>query len=246
MSRAEREPADHVLLVGFGSPLRRRPRPSAWIQVVHGPSIRGDGVAAAPRDDRRSPPAAARSSTAPARRSRSASRRRPSTPTRGTSPTPNARRSSPAEAFGLDPNELYARLARPLHRLPLREAQGRPGDGGGAREAGDPRPRLLRRGAAHAIRSARVAAHVLGFAGIDNNGLEGLERSLDGKLAGRRRLRDDRPRPLRPPDRRRHVAGRSGRAATSADDRPRDPGGGRGDPRRRPSRPGARRGRRRS
>lgn len=29
-----------------------------------------------------------------------------------------------------------------------------------------------------------VAAHVLGFAGVDNKGLEGLERSLDGSLAG--------------------------------------------------------------
>jgi cell division protein FtsI (penicillin-binding protein 3) len=31
----------------------------------------------------------------------------------------------------------------------------------------------------------KVAANVLGFAGTDNNGLDGLERSLDGKLAGR-------------------------------------------------------------
>src|SRR5919106_4368660 len=30
-----------------------------------------------------------------------------------------------------------------------------------------------------------VAAHVLGFAGIDNNGLAGLELSLDGTLAGK-------------------------------------------------------------
>jgi len=30
-----------------------------------------------------------------------------------------------------------------------------------------------------------VAAHVLGYAGIDNNGLEGLERSLDKKLVGK-------------------------------------------------------------
>ena len=30
-----------------------------------------------------------------------------------------------------------------------------------------------------------VAAHVLGFAGVDNRGLDGLERSLDGSLAGK-------------------------------------------------------------
>ena len=30
-----------------------------------------------------------------------------------------------------------------------------------------------------------VAAHVLGFAGVDNHGLEGLERSLDSSLAGK-------------------------------------------------------------
>jgi cell division protein FtsI (penicillin-binding protein 3) len=31
----------------------------------------------------------------------------------------------------------------------------------------------------------RIASHVLGFAGTDNHGLEGLERSLDGTLSGR-------------------------------------------------------------
>jgi len=31
----------------------------------------------------------------------------------------------------------------------------------------------------------RVAAHVLGYAGTDNKGLDGLERSLDGALAGK-------------------------------------------------------------
>ena len=30
-----------------------------------------------------------------------------------------------------------------------------------------------------------VAAHLLGFAGVDNDGLEGLERSLDKQLIGK-------------------------------------------------------------
>ena len=30
-----------------------------------------------------------------------------------------------------------------------------------------------------------VAAHVLGYAGVDNEGLEGLERSLDSELVGK-------------------------------------------------------------
>ncbi len=61
-----------------------------------------------------------------------------------------------------------------------------------------------------------VAAHVLGFAGTDNRGLDGLERSLDRTLAGPPGyeivVRD----PFGPRDRRRHVAARSGRAATSS------------------------------
>ena len=48
-----------------------------------------------------------------------------------------------------------------------------------------------------------VAAQVLGYAGLDNKGLEGLERSLEGTLAGQAREPDDRQGPVRPRARRR-------------------------------------------
>ena len=88
------------------------------------------------------------------------------------------------KAFDLDPNELYARLrdrstgffyvrrkADPVEAAALEE-RGIPGLGFYAEER-------------RTYPQRTVAAHVLGFAGTDNRGLEGLERSLDGKLAGR-------------------------------------------------------------
>ena len=77
----------------------------------------------------------------------------------------------------------------------------------------------------------RVAAHVLGFAGTDNHGLDGLERSLDKTLSGRPGyeivVRD----PVRARDRRRSRRGaeRQGRNVV-AHDRPPDPGERGADP----------------
>ena len=60
-----------------------------------------------------------------------------------------------------------------------------------------------------------VAAQILGYAGLDNKGLEGLERSLEGTLAGKPGQPDDRQGPVRPRARRRRDEDRRRRARTS-------------------------------
>jgi cell division protein FtsI (penicillin-binding protein 3)/stage V sporulation protein D (sporulation-specific penicillin-binding protein) len=89
-----------------------------------------------------------------------------------------------ARELGVDPNGIYERIADRTKGFVyvLRKA-----DPAKARS-------LQRRGLAglgfyaeeqRAYPQRTVAAHVLGFAGIDNHGLDGLERSLDRLLAGR-------------------------------------------------------------
>ena len=89
-----------------------------------------------------------------------------------------------AKALGLDAEAALPAARRPLAPLRLRQAKGRSGEGGGAREAD-----LAGLGFyAEELRyypQRGVAAHVLGFAGVDNDGLEGLERSLDKPLVGK-------------------------------------------------------------
>jgi cell division protein FtsI/penicillin-binding protein 2 len=89
-----------------------------------------------------------------------------------------------ARALGVDANALYPRLAdRSRHFVYVRrkadpvqaaklEQQDLPGLGFYAEEL-----RTYPQGA--------VAAHVLGFTGVDNDGLEGLEKALDGRLTGK-------------------------------------------------------------
>ena len=89
-----------------------------------------------------------------------------------------------ARALGLDGNELYGLLADRKRRFVYVQRKADPAkaallqkqnlDGLGFY------PEELR---TYPQRS--VAAHVLGFAGVDNRGLEGLERSLDDSLAGK-------------------------------------------------------------
>jgi cell division protein FtsI (penicillin-binding protein 3) len=88
------------------------------------------------------------------------------------------------KALGLDPDELYPRLADRSTRFvyvlrkadPLKAAQLErqkiPGLGFYVEEL-------------RTYPQGNVAAHVLGYAGVDNRGLEGLERSLDDTLAGK-------------------------------------------------------------
>ncbi len=68
-----------------------------------------------------------------------------------------------------------------------------------------------------------VASQVLGYAGLDNKGLEGLERSLDGTLVGPSGQPDDREGPVRPRARRRRDEARGAGQERPADDRPRHP-----------------------
>ena len=97
---------------------------------------------------------------------------------------PKAAAIAAGKALGLDPDELYPRLADrstrfvyvlrkadPLDAAQL-ERQKIPGLGFYVEEL-----RTYPQGS--------VASHVLGYAGVDNRGLEGLEHSLDGTLAGR-------------------------------------------------------------
>ena len=88
------------------------------------------------------------------------------------------------ETLGLDPDELYPQLRdRTKHFLYVR------------RKADPIAAKALQKlGVAgfgfyseerRAYPQGRVAAHVLGYAGTDNHGLDGLERSLDKTLAGK-------------------------------------------------------------
>ena len=88
------------------------------------------------------------------------------------------------ETLGLDPDELYPQLRdRTKHFLYVR------------RKADPIAAKALQKlGVAgfgfyseerRAYPQGRVAAHVLGYAGTDNQGLDGLERSLDKTLAGK-------------------------------------------------------------
>ena len=87
------------------------------------------------------------------------------------------------KAFDLDPNELYAQLrdlstgflyvqrkADPMQAAELEKLK-IPGLGFYAEER-------------RTYPQRSVASHVLGYAGTDNRGLEGIEQALDGKLAG--------------------------------------------------------------
>ena len=132
-------------------------------------------VPAGARDDRRPERRAARDRTGWRRRS---------TRTRGRSTTRATSRSSAGKTLGADPAALYptltdrsrgfvyvARKADPRKAEKL-EKLGFAGLGFYPEEL-----RFYPQGP--------VAAQILGYAGLDNKGLEGLERSLEGTLAGK-------------------------------------------------------------
>lgn len=89
-----------------------------------------------------------------------------------------------ARTLGIDANELYPLLTKRKSRFVFI-----------ARKAEPERAKLLEQQdldgvgfypeEARAYPQGSVAAHVLGFADIDNAGLEGLERSLESQLAGK-------------------------------------------------------------
>ena len=122
-----------------------------------------------------------------------------------------------AKALQLQPAEVYPLLDGPVEGVRLPRPQDRP--------AGRPRrsekldlpglgfyPEELR-----TYPQRRVASQVLGFAGMDNRGLEGLERSLDKASVGSFGEPDRRQGPARPCARRRQHASRDSREERSAD-----------------------------
>ena len=186
--RAARQPADPAPPRG----LRRSPSRVTLGARGRGcrscarPSLEQPGVEPAPRDVVDSRPAAARSSTARASSSRSASRRRPSTPTRGRCATPQRGRGRGRHASSAStPNELY-RAARSTGSTSfVYVAAARP-TRQGARSS-------QKRGLAgldfypeerRVYPQGTVASQVLGYAGVDNKGLAGLELALDRDARG--------------------------------------------------------------
>ena len=87
-------------------------------------------------------------------------------------------------ALGLDPNTLYPMLKDRSRGFVYLERKADPAKAAALRKKGIAGlgfyPEELR-----TYPQGRVAAHVLGFAGTDNHGLDGLERSLDAQLSGR-------------------------------------------------------------
>ena len=128
-----------------------------------------------------------------------------------------------AEALGLDAEKLYPLLAdRSRHFVYVK----RKADPAKAAELEQQRPAGLGF-YAEELRSypqRAVAAHVLGYAGVDNEGLEGLERSLDRSLRGKPGSQTDGDGSRRPRHRRRRDAARAAGRRRLPDARPPHPG----------------------
>ena len=150
--------------------------------------------------------------------------RRPSTRTRVRSADARDVTLAAAKQLGVDPATLYPTLDDRSTRLRLRRAEGRPAQGrASSRSSTSPASASTRRSSAPTRRAAS-RSQVLGYAGLDNQGLEGLERSLDGELAGHAREPDDREGPVRSRARRRRDEARDAGQERPPDDRPRGPG----------------------
>jgi cell division protein FtsI/penicillin-binding protein 2 len=97
---------------------------------------------------------------------------------------PRATALAAAKVFGLDANKLYPLLANRSRHFVYVQRKAEPAKAAQLERLGLP-------GLGFYPEEQRfypqkgVAAHVLGFAGVDNHGLEGLERSLDRPLAGK-------------------------------------------------------------
>jgi cell division protein FtsI/penicillin-binding protein 2 len=89
-----------------------------------------------------------------------------------------------AEALGIDAEELYPQLLDRSRHFVYVKRKADPA-AAAALEAKNLRGLGFYSEELRSYPQRGVAAHVLGFAGVDNDGLEGLERSLDRTLVGR-------------------------------------------------------------
>ena len=152
-------------------------RARAGARAARRPAAPRDGDhARRPRDDLRPDGRAARD-----RRAGDDRLRRPAA---GAEPAARSR-SRRARRCDIDPNKIYPQLLEQEAELRLRR-RGRPIPSGRRRSSGaaSPGSASIRRSGA-STRSTRVASQVLGYAGVDNNGLAGLELGLERDLAGR-------------------------------------------------------------
>ncbi len=171
------------LLVVFGLVFGVALARAAWLQVVHGPSY--EAMASQQHSERIEIPAG-RGTIFDRTGSPLAIGEQATTVYADPRNVTDPKRAAIAagKALDLDPNAIYAALrdratgflyvqrkADPVQARTLQE-QDIPGLGFYAEER-----RIYPQGT--------VAAHVLGYAGTDNRGLEGLEQALDTKLAGR-------------------------------------------------------------
>ena len=92
-------------------------------------------------------------------------------------------RSRPRSALGLTPTSSIRRCAT-ARSSSSTSTQGRALKAGGLERQRSRASASTRRSGGR-TRKARVASNLLGFAGTDNFGLDGLEQSLDRTLAGR-------------------------------------------------------------
>ena len=127
------------------------------------------------------------------------------------------------KALGVDPVKLYPTLKDRSKGFVYVQRKADPGKAAALSARAIPGfgfyPEELR-----AYPQGSVASHVLGFAGTDNHGLDGLERSLDKTLSGKPGLRDRRQGSVRTRDRRDHLARGASRPQRDADARSPDPG----------------------
>ena len=161
---------------------------ATWLQGVRAESLSRARADPAPRDGRRCRPAAGRSTTAPASSSGSASARRPSMRTRSRSRIRARRRSRSSERSGSTRTVLYPLLADRTHGFVYVERQADP-----AQAAALQRLKLPGFGFYPEERRSypqrSVAAQVLGYVGIDGNGLVGTRARIRPRARRSRRAR---------------------------------------------------------
>ena len=174
-----------LLLGVFVARLRGVLARAVWLQVVHGGALREPRAEPAPRDAEDRRPAAARSSTAPA--SQLAIGEQTTTVFADPQQVRNARAVARAahDVLGVDANVLYPQLLNKKSAVRLRASA-------------SPTRRRRRCSKKRSFAGlgfypeerrtypqGSVGAQVIGYAGVDNKGLDGLELQYDRKLAGR-------------------------------------------------------------